>query len=71
MAAREAPDHHDRLVERLVSELGGHKSLYSTSSYTREEFARLYGGDAYAALKTAYDPSGRLLDLYDKCVRNR
>ena len=67
----EAPDHHERLVERLVGELGGHTSLYSTSSYGREEFDRLYGGAAYAALKAAYDPAGRLLDLYDKCVRDR
>ena len=67
----EAPDTHNRLVERLVGDLGGHKSLYSTSSYGREEFDRLYGGEAYAALKAAYDPAGRLLDLYDKCVRNR
>ena len=66
----EAPDAHNRLVERLVGELGGHKSLYSTSGYGREEFDRLYGGDAYAALKQAYDPAGRLLDLYDTSVRN-
>jgi FAD/FMN-containing dehydrogenase len=67
----EAPDTHNRLVEQLVDGLGGHKSLYSTSSYSREEFDRLYGGEPYAALKASYDPSGRLLDLYDKCVRNR
>jgi FAD/FMN-containing dehydrogenase len=67
----EAPDTHDRLVERLVGRLGGHKSLYSTSRYSREEFDRLYGGAEYAMIKASYDPSGRLLDLYDKCVRNR
>ena len=67
----EAPDTHNRLVEQLVDGLGGHKSLYSTSGYSREQFDRLYGGEPYAALKASYDPSGRLLDLYDKCVRNR
>ena len=52
-------------------ELDGHKSLYSTSFYPREEFWRLYNGDAYWPVKRAYDPDGRLLDLYDKCVRGR
>ena len=47
---------------------GGHKSLYSTSSYTREEFDALYGGATYRALKQRYDPAGRLADLYTKCV---
>ena len=60
---------HDRLVERLVQDVGGHKSLYSTSWYDETEFWRLYGGESYAVLKKEYDPDGRLLDLYDKCVR--
>ena len=60
--------HYNRQVEAKVTELGGHKGLYSTSFYTREEFARLYNGDAYAQLKQAYDPDGRLATLYDKCV---
>ena len=62
---------HDRLVERLVQDVGGHKSLYSTSYYEPEEFWRLYGGATYDVLKKTYDPHGRLLDLYDKCVRRR
>ena len=62
---------HNRLIERLVGDLGGHKSLYSTSFYERDEFDRRYGGDAYALLKKTYDPQARLLDLYDKCVRSR
>jgi len=52
----------------VVDELGGRKSLYSTSYYERDEFWRLYNGPAYAALKEAYDGDGRLLDLYEKCV---
>jgi FAD/FMN-containing dehydrogenase len=60
--------HYNRQVEDKVTELGGHKGLYSTSFYTREEFARLYNGEAYADLKQAYDPAGRLATLYDKCV---
>jgi FAD/FMN-containing dehydrogenase len=61
-------DHHNRLIELELMELAGHKSLYSTSSYTREEFDALYGGAAYARLKARYDPAGRLPDLYTKCV---
>ena len=54
-----------------MEELGGHKSLYSTSYYDEDVFWRLYGGETYARLKAAYDPDRRLLDLYDKTVRNR
>jgi FAD/FMN-containing dehydrogenase len=64
-------DSHNRLVEQLVEQVGGRKSLYSTSCYEQEHFWRLYGGQAYARLKQTYDPDGRLLDLYDKCVRSR
>ncbi|MDE3722686.1 FAD-binding oxidoreductase [Nocardiopsis sp. N85] len=62
--------HHNRRIEERVAELGGHKSLYSDSFYTEDEFWRLYNGSAYADLKETYDPQGRLLDLYAKCVRN-
>lgn len=58
----------NRLVERLVDDLGGRKSLYSTSYYEPEHFWRLYNGPAYAALKQTYDPNSRLLDLHQKCV---
>ena len=59
-------DHHNRYVERLVDDLGGHKSLYSSVHYEREEFWRHYNGPAYAALKEKYDPRGRFPDLYEK-----
>jgi FAD/FMN-containing dehydrogenase len=61
----------NRLVERLVAELGGRKSLYSTSFYEEREFRATYGGEAYEALKEQYDPGHRLPDLYEKCVRRR
>ncbi len=60
--------HFNRLVERKVIELGGIKSLYSTSFYPRDEFWAIYGADAYRRLKQTYDPAGRLKDLYAKCV---
>jgi FAD/FMN-containing dehydrogenase len=65
--ARE-PGHYNRRVEREVIRLGGIKSLYSDSYYTREEFGAAYGMRDYAALKARYDPAQQLLDLYEKCV---
>lgn len=61
----------NRLVEAKVSELDGHKSLYSDSFYSREQFDELYGGEAYNSVKKAYDPESRLLDLYAKAVQRR
>jgi len=63
--------HFNRLVEQEVAELGGIKSLYSTSFYPREEFWDIYGGDRYRRLKDKYDPQGRFPNLYDKCVLRR
>ncbi|HEX9030227.1 MAG TPA: FAD-binding oxidoreductase [Streptosporangiaceae bacterium] len=63
--------YYNRQVEGKVTELGGHKGLYSTSFYSREEFGRLYNGAAYAGLKQEYDPDGRLATLYDKCVSGK
>ncbi len=61
----------NRLIERRVTDVDGHKSLYSDSYYSREEFDELYGGDSYRAVKTKYDPDSRLLDLYAKAVQRR
>jgi FAD/FMN-containing dehydrogenase len=61
----------NRMVEEEVSALDGHKSLYSTSFYSEEEFRGRYNGTAYDKLKAEYDGNGRLLGLYDKCVRGR
>jgi FAD/FMN-containing dehydrogenase len=63
--------YHNRLVEDEVTALGGRKGLYSTAFYPEDEFWRQYNGQEYGELKRAYDPGGRLLDLYDKCVRGR
>jgi FAD/FMN-containing dehydrogenase len=64
----QADGHHNRLVEDAVSDLGGHKSLYSTVHYSEEEFWQRYNGTAYRAVKKAYDPDQRLPDLYQKVV---
>ena len=58
----------NRKVEREVMRLGGIKSLYSDSFFTREEFAAAYRMQEYEALKERYDPCHRLPNLYDKCV---
>jgi FAD/FMN-containing dehydrogenase len=63
-----ADGHFNKQIENMVTALGGHKGLYSTSFYSKEEFDRLYNGRAYAGLKARYDPDGRLAGLYDKCV---
>ena len=65
------PGHTNRLIERKVAELDGHKSLYSESFYEPDEFDELYGGESYRLLKKRYDPRGRLLDLYAKAVKRQ
>jgi FAD/FMN-containing dehydrogenase len=67
----EADGYYNRQIETTVSELGGHKGLYSTSFYSPEEFWARYNGAEYAVLKKDYDAGGRLANLYDKCVRGR
>jgi FAD/FMN-containing dehydrogenase len=63
--------HTNKLIERKVSELEGHKSLYSDAYYSAEEFDELYGGETYKTVKKTYDPDSRLLDLYAKAVQRR
>lgn len=58
----------NRAIEAKVSELGGHKSLYSEAFYDRDEFDRLYGGAHLAQVKALHDPSDRLTSVYDKVV---
>ncbi|MCB0937562.1 MAG: FAD-binding oxidoreductase [Mycobacterium sp.] len=65
------PGHTNRLIEAKVSELDGHKSLYSDAYYGRDEFDDLYGGETYKTVKKTYDPDSRLLDLYAKAVQRR
>ncbi|HEY2266987.1 MAG TPA: FAD-binding oxidoreductase [Streptosporangiaceae bacterium] len=66
-----ADGYYNRLIEDEVAKLGGHKSLYSESFYAEDEFYERYNGEAYRTLKHAYDGEGRLLGLYEKCVRGR
>ena len=54
-----------------VTALNGHKGLYSTVHYGRDEFWKLYNGEAYEPVKSAYDPAGRLPDLFAKCTAGK
>ncbi|GAB09145.1 putative oxidoreductase [Gordonia araii NBRC 100433] len=65
------PGYTNRLIEKQVAALDGHKSLYSESFYSPDEFDALYGGERYRELKAAYDPRSRLLDLYSKAVKSQ
>ncbi len=65
------PGFFNRKVEEKVEQLGGVKSLYSDSYYTRDKFWQLYNQPVYDALKTRYDGSGRFKDLYQKCVQRQ
>ncbi len=69
--AADTPGAANRRIEHKVSDLNGHKSLYSDAFYDRDEFDRLYGGDTYKTVKKTYDPHTRLLDLYAKAVQRR
>jgi FAD/FMN-containing dehydrogenase len=61
----------NRAVEAKVTELGGHKSLYSDAYYDRETFDRLYGVDNQRRVKQQTDPDSRLTGLYEKAVDRR
>lgn len=65
------PGYTNRMIEAKISELDGHKSLYSDAFYSPAEFDELYGGEAYRAVKRVYDPDSRFLDLYAKAVQRR
>jgi FAD/FMN-containing dehydrogenase len=62
--------HFNKLIEQRVQELGGNKSLYSDSYYSKTTFWQIYDQSAYEALKRKYDPEHILKDLYTKCVLN-
>lgn len=61
----------NRAIEAKVTELGGHKSLYSAAYYDQATFDSLYGTANLAVIKNKYDPDNRLTGLYEKAVRNR
>jgi FAD/FMN-containing dehydrogenase len=65
------PGDTNRAIEAKVTELGGHKGLYSEAFYDEPTFRELYGGEHLDAVKQRYDPDRRFPTLYDKAVRAR
>lgn len=63
--------YYNKLVEKEVVKLEGMKGLYAEVFYNKKQFWQMFGGKAYTKLKAKYDPSGRLKDLYEKCVVER
>ncbi|NUR07363.1 MAG: FAD-binding oxidoreductase [Nocardioidaceae bacterium] len=61
----------NRAVEAKVTELGGHKSLYSDAYYDRETFERLYDVANLDRVRERTDPANRLTGLYQKAVNRR
>ena len=61
----------NRRIEKMVTDLDGRKSLYSTAFYSRDEFWDIYGGNEYTLMKEKYDPDSRLLGLYEKVVEEQ
>ncbi len=63
--------HFNRMIEAEVMRLGGIKSLYSDSYFSREAFAQAYNLAGYEAVKARVDPAHAALGLYEKCVLRR
>ncbi|MGZ4442119.1 MAG: FAD-binding oxidoreductase [Nocardioidaceae bacterium] len=61
----------NRAIEAKVTELGGHKSLYSDAYYDRDTFDRLYNVAGQREVKRRFDPDDRLTGLYEKAVNRR
>jgi FAD/FMN-containing dehydrogenase len=67
--SRHPDGHYNAIVERLVMQHDGKKSLYSRSTFDEQTFWAQYDRRAYEALKGRYDPLGRFPGLYEKTVR--
>ena len=67
---KQEPGAFNKIIEAKVTELGGHKSLYSEAFYSRSQFKNLYGGDLPEQMKQRYDPELRFPGLYEKTIDN-
>jgi FAD/FMN-containing dehydrogenase len=59
----------NRALEALCTELGGRKTLYSSTFYSEEEFFDLYNGKIYKQAKAKYDPDTRLRGWYERLTK--
>lgn len=66
--SREPDGHYNAIVEQLVAQHEGKKSLYSRSTFEEQEFWAMYDRRAYETLKCEYDQAGRFPGLYEKTV---
>lgn len=57
---------YNKLIEKKVTELNGHKSLYSKVYYTPKEFWEIYDKNLYDQLKIKYDPNKKLKNIFTK-----
>jgi FAD/FMN-containing dehydrogenase len=71
IAAGAAEGDRNRAIEAKVTELGGHKSLYSDAYYDRDTFDRLYDVANQMRVRQQTDPDNRLTGLYEKAVDHR
>ncbi|CAN5223610.1 FAD-binding oxidoreductase [soil metagenome] len=62
---------YNRAIEAKVSEIGGHKSLYSDAYYDRDTFDLLYDQSFVRSVRKHTDPDRRLTGLYEKAVGRR
>lgn len=65
------PYRYTKLMDEFCFAHEGIKMLYSTTFLSEQEFNKRYGGKAYKALKTKYDPHGLAPTLYQKAVQAR
>lgn len=65
---KESNGYYNRKIEKMVTHLNGHKSLYSTVFYSEKEFWNIFDYNTYLKLKNKYDPNKKLKDLYHKCI---
>ena len=58
----------NKAIEAKVRELDGKNPSIRIRSTPREEFGELYNEARLPQLKTRYDPTGKLISLYEKCI---
>lgn len=59
----------NRELEKLCTQLGGIKTLYSSVYLSEDEFYQQYGGEVYKKIKRTYDPNHRLRGWYERLTK--
>ena len=66
---RDDPEHYYRIIEEKLMELGGIKTLISTSLYSEKEFWSIWNKENYDFVKRQTDPDNIFRNLYEKMCR--